>query len=73
MMTNTEKIKIITEYIELQQLLKKVNVVASGGEVKSFLSSHSVLVDGEEETRRGRKLYPGCLVEVLGKSYLITK
>ena len=73
MMINTKEIKIVTEYIELQQLLKKVDLISSGGEAKIFLNSNEVKVDGVLENRRGRKLYPGSKIEVLGKSYLVTK
>lgn len=72
-MINTKEIKIVTEYIELQQLLKKVDLIASGGEAKIFLSTNTVLVDGVRETRRGRKLYPNSKVEVLNQTYLVNK
>lgn len=72
-MTNIKEIKIVTEYIELQQLLKKVDLIASGGEAKFFLSTNTVLVDGVRETRRGRKLYPDSKVEVLNQTYLVNK
>ncbi len=60
-----ESIKIKGEYITLQQLLKVLNIISSGGEVKFFLEENVVLVNGERETRRGRKLYPSDKVNVL--------
>jgi S4 domain protein YaaA len=57
-------IKIDTEYITLQQLLKLEAIVSSGGMVKAFLSEEVVLVNGELESRRGRKLYPGDVVDI---------
>lgn len=45
--------------------------VGSGGEVKYFLSEVEVLVNGEVEQRRGKKLYPGDVIEILGKTYRI--
>ncbi|PSL45944.1 S4 domain protein YaaA [Salsuginibacillus halophilus] len=59
-----EKIQIHTDYITLGQLLKEAAVIDTGGMAKWFLSEFSVLVNGEAEDRRGRKLYPGDEVEV---------
>jgi S4 domain protein YaaA len=66
---NTLKIK--TEYITLQQLLKIENIIASGGEDKYFLANNEVYVNGEPENRRGKKLYPNDIIKVLGKEYKI--
>ena len=48
------------EYIKLDQFLKLANVVQTGGEAKVLIQSGQVLVNGQVETRRGRKLRPGC-------------
>lgn len=66
-----ENIAITTEYITLGQLLKIANVISSGGEAKWFLAENPVLVDGELEARRGRKLYKGMTIKVLNKEYKI--
>lgn len=60
------KIVIHDEYITLGQLLKKANVLSTGGQVKWFLLENNVYVNGEEEKRRGRKIYPGDRVEIEG-------
>lgn len=59
-----EKIEITTEYITLGQFLKLVNIFESGGMIKAFLQDQGVMVNGELEKRRGRKLYPNDLIEV---------
>ncbi|MFP7170622.1 S4 domain-containing protein YaaA [Terribacillus sp. 7520-G] len=59
-----EEIQINTEYIQLGKFLKLVNAVESGGMVKLYLADHPVLVNGEQENRRGRKLYPEDRVEL---------
>ncbi len=64
-----KQIKLLTEFITLQQLLKMENVIQSGGEAKFFLVSHQVYVNQELEQRRGRKLYPKDVVQILGKEY----
>lgn len=66
-------IEIHTEYIELQQLLKILNLISSGGQAKQFLNEYDVLVDDVKETRRGRKIYNGMKVKVDKKTYLIKK
>lgn len=63
--------KIDTEFIKLDSFLKAVNAVCSGGEAKIIISEGMVLVNGEVELRRGRKLRPGDVVEVGGNSFLV--
>lgn len=65
------KVKIITEYITLGQFLKYVNIISSGAEAKMFLQENALVVNGEKENRRGRKLYPGYLVEYQTEKYII--
>ncbi len=64
-------LKITTEYITLQQLLKIEDIISSGGEAKFFLANNIVYVNGEEENRRGRKLYPNDIIKVSGKEFKI--
>ncbi|MEF2291232.1 MULTISPECIES: S4 domain-containing protein YaaA [Virgibacillus] len=59
-----EKIMIQTEYIQLGQFIKLINILDSGGMVKTYLQDVGVLVNGEREHRRGRKLYAGDKVEI---------
>ena len=47
------------EYITLQSLLKLTGTISTGGMVKEYLNETTVLVNGERENRRGRKLYSG--------------
>ena len=51
--------KLNKEYIKLDQFLKMSNIISTGGEAKIYLMENKVLVNGIEENRRGRKLYPG--------------
>ncbi|GGI95018.1 RNA-binding protein S4 [Alicyclobacillus cellulosilyticus] len=60
-------VQIYDDHITLGQLLKKLRFVDSGGAAKHFLTVHDVRVNGEIERRRGRKLRPGDVVEVLGQ------
>lgn len=58
-----EKIKINTEFIKLDSLLKVAALVGTGGEAKYVISEGLVSVNGEVCTMRGRKIYPGDRVE----------
>ena len=54
-----EKIRIETEFIKLDSLLKFAALVGTGGEAKYVISEGMVSVNGEICTMRGKKIYPG--------------
>ena len=62
-----EIVEINTEFIKLDQLLKWANFTASGVESKMFILNGEVKVNGEVETRRGKKIYEGYIVEFNGE------
>ena len=64
---------ITTDYIKLDSFLKAVNVVGSGGEAKIIIAEGQVRVNGETETRRGRKLYPGDRVALGGHEFTVKR
>ena len=68
-----EPIHITTQYITLGQFTKLANVLESGGHVKTYIQEKGVRVNGELEKRRGRKLYPGDIVEFKGIGPFIVK
>ena len=59
------------EYITLNVLLKITNIISTGGMAKAFLQDNVVLVNGEEENRRGRKLYHGDVIQAQNHTFLI--
>lgn len=59
-----EEITINTEFITLGQLIKLANVLETGGMIKTYLQDVGVIVNGEKEHRRGRKLYPGDEIQI---------
>ena len=65
------KLRKDEEYITLGVLLKIAGIIDTGGQAKYFLSENVVLVNGEEDNRRGRKLYHGDKIQVLGQVFLI--
>lgn len=56
------EISIRDEYITLGQLLKRADIISTGGEAKWYLAETVIMVNGEPEQRRGRKLRPGDLI-----------
>ena len=68
-----EVIKLRDEFIKLGQALKAVGYVESGVEAKDVIQEGLVLVNGEIDTRRGRKLYDGDIVEFDGQEIKIVK
>lgn len=55
----TEKIKIDSEYIKLQDLLKLCGAVDTGGMAKVVIQNGEVTVNGEVCTMRGKKMRSG--------------
>lgn len=68
----TKTIEITTEYITLTQLLKEENIISSGGQAKYYLMDFPVLLNGEPENRRGKKLYDHDEIIVDGETYIIS-
>lgn len=61
-----QEITIKDEYIKLGQALKLAGLVSSGVEAKMFIQDGLVTVNGEVDTRRGRKLYPDDIFDFEG-------
>ena len=55
------------DMIRLGQFLKLADLIDTGGEGKILIASGGVTVNGEIDTRRGRQLHPGDVVEVFGR------
>ena len=68
-----EIIKLRDEYIKLGQALKAAGFVEDGVEAKFVITEGQVLVNGEVDLRRGRKLYENDIVSYAGKEIKITK
>ncbi|MBE6113604.1 MAG: S4 domain-containing protein YaaA [Erysipelotrichaceae bacterium] len=62
------KIKVKDEFITLGQLLKVADFISSGGEAKFAVKELRIVVNGEKEDRRGRKLRPGDVVVIEGQT-----
>ena len=68
-----EIIKLIEDYIKLGQALKAAGLVDSGVEAKFVIQDGLVLVNGNVELQRGKKLVDGDIVEFEGNQIKIEK
>lgn len=55
------------EYIELNKLLKILNLVESGGQANMMITDGEVFLNGDLETRKRKKLFKGDLIEFMGE------
>lgn len=67
------KLRQDEEYITLGILLKIEKLISTGGEAKIFLAENTVLVNGEQDNRRGRKLYQDDKIQIGKDTFLIKK
>ena len=67
------EIKLKDEFIKLGQALKAAGLVDSGVVAKIVIQDGEVLVNGEVETRRRKKLYGGEVVSFDGQEIRIVK
>jgi ribosome-associated protein len=68
-----ETIVLRDEFIKLGQAIKAAGFVESGVEAKEVIQEGLVLVNGEVDTRRGRKLYEGDVVSFENQTIKIEK
>ena len=68
-----EVIKLRDEFIKLGQALKAAGLAESGVDAKDVILDGLAEVNGEVETRRGRKLYDGDRVSFDGEEIQIVK
>ena len=68
-MSDVSEVPIRDESIRLGQLLKLAGAVENGAIAREVIDSSGVRVDGEVETRRGRQITRGQLVEFDGEAF----
>lgn len=67
----SHEIKIHTEFIKLQDLLKFAGAVETGGDAKLIVQEGRVSVNGETCTMRGKKMRPGDRAVIDGETELL--
>lgn len=65
------EIRIRDEFIKLGQALKLAGLVESGVDAKFVIQDGKVLVNGNVEYQRGKKIYPGDVVSYNGKEFKV--
>ena len=63
-----EKFRIKDEFIKLGQAMKATGMCDTGSQAKEVITGGEVTVNGETDTRRGRKLYPGDQFSFAGRT-----
>ena len=63
-MITIRKFVVKGEFITLTQFLKEEAIISSGGQAKWYLQDNPVMLNGELENRRGKKLHPGDTLKV---------
>jgi ribosome-associated protein len=61
-----QEIKIDTEFIKLDQLLKLIDIASTGGHAKYLIQEGFIKINGEVEYQRGKKIKPGDIIEAEG-------
>lgn len=66
-----KEIIIKDEFIKLGQAMKLAGLVDSGVEAKEVIQNGEVMVNGETDTRRGKKLYSGDTFSYKGEEVYV--
>lgn len=66
-----ETININSQPITIGQFLKFAHIVSSGGDVKRFIITNTIYLDGVKVTQRGKKVYDNSIIKISNKQYLI--
>lgn len=66
-----KNVKIKTEFIKLDQLLKYIGIAETGGHSKEMIKNGEIKVNGEIAYERGKKIRNGDIVEILGEDSFI--
>ena len=70
---NTQNIRISTDFIKLDALLKYASIAMTGGEAKLYISDGLVRVNGDICTERGKKIRPGDVVTFENEELIISR
>lgn len=68
-----KKIEIHTDYIQLDQALKKEGIISTGGEIAPYLESHRVALNGAPVHEKRKKLREGDVLSLDGDEYRIVR
>ena len=66
-----KKIEIYGDYIQLDQFLKKENMISSGGEIGNFIEKYEIFVNGVIIKEKRKKIRIGDELSLDGEVYKI--
>lgn len=66
-----KEIKIYGDYIQLDQFLKKENIISSGGETGDFIKNHEIFLNGIIIQEKRKKIRLGDELSLDGEVYKI--
>ena len=64
-----EIIAVYGDYIQLDQFLKKIDAISSGGETTAYLAQHQVTLNGKPVHEKRKKIRPGDVLAIDGREY----
>ena len=70
-MESIEIVKISTDVIQLDQLLKWMGLTETGGQARFLIDAGQIRINEGVTTERRRKIYPGDLLVIEGQQYRI--
>ncbi|MGL5357546.1 MAG: RNA-binding S4 domain-containing protein [Metamycoplasmataceae bacterium] len=65
------EVKISGEFIKIGQLIKKMNIIDTGGGAKYFLETHNILINEKKPLGRNTKVFVGSVVWIDGEPFKI--
>ncbi len=71
-MNKLRQVELAKEPVELYKILKFEGLVGSGGEAKAVIAEGQVLLNGELETRKRKKIIAGDIIEFASEKIQIT-
>ncbi|WP_370822201.1 RNA-binding S4 domain-containing protein [Dialister invisus] len=66
-----KEIEIYGDYIQLDQFLKKENIISSGGETGDFIKNHEIFLNGSIIQEKRKKIRLGDELSLDGEVYRI--
>ena len=64
-----EIIAVYGDYIQLDQFLKKIDAISSGGETAADPAQHQVTLNGKHKHKKRKKIRPGDVLAIDGREY----
>ncbi|MGL5617518.1 MAG: RNA-binding S4 domain-containing protein [Metamycoplasmataceae bacterium] len=65
------KVEIKGQYIKLGQLIKKLNLIDTGGQAKDFIENSNIKIDNEKPKGRSTKIFVGSTIWIDDEVYMI--